>query len=203
MESQATLPCLQKLPSGPYPEPRESLPYLSILCKTHLNIILAPICRSSHWSRSFWLSQQNDTCIHFYPFVLHDLPSYSSWLHDFNYAWWRVHAIKLPIMQPSAISRHFIPLRSKYSPQHPVHKQPQSMFLSQLRENNMILQLYSCTVILPLIGLSGTTYGPDDRGIGVPVPVGSRIFTSPYLPDRLWGLLSLLSTGYRGHFPLG
>jgi hypothetical protein len=32
-----------------------------------------------------------------------------------------------------------------------------------------------------------TGYGLDDRGVGVRVPVGSRIFSSPRLPDRLWG----------------
>jgi hypothetical protein len=32
-------------------------------------------------------------------------------------------------MQFPPISRHIIPLRSKYSPQHPVFKHPQSMFL--------------------------------------------------------------------------
>jgi hypothetical protein len=33
--------------------------------------------------------------------------------------------MKLLIMQSSPASRHFLPLRSKYSPQHPVLKQPQ------------------------------------------------------------------------------
>jgi hypothetical protein len=28
-------------------------------------------------------------------------------------------------------------------------------------------------------------YGLDDQGAGVRVPVGSKIFTSPYRPDRL------------------
>jgi hypothetical protein len=32
-------------------------------------------------------------------------------------------------MQFPRISRHFISLRSKYSPKHPVLKHPQSMFL--------------------------------------------------------------------------
>jgi hypothetical protein len=32
-----------------------------------------------------------------------------------------------------------------------------------------------------------TGYGLDDRGNGVHVPVGSRIFTSPYYPDQFWG----------------
>jgi hypothetical protein len=46
-----------------------------------------------------------------------------------------------------------------------------------------------------------TGYGLDDRGVGVGVSVGSRIFTSPFRPDRLWGPSSLLSKGYRVPFP--
>jgi hypothetical protein len=30
-----------------------------------------------------------------------------------------------------------------------------------------------------------TGYGLDDRGVGVQVPVGSRLFSSPRRPDRL------------------
>jgi hypothetical protein len=44
-------------------------------------------------------------------------------------------------------------------------------------------------------------YGMDDRGVGVRVPVRSRIFTSPRRPDRLSGSPNLLSSGYRGLFP--
>jgi hypothetical protein len=32
-----------------------------------------------------------------------------------------------------------------------------------------------------------TGYGLDDRGVGVRVPVGARIFSSPRRPDRFWG----------------
>jgi hypothetical protein len=40
-----------------------------------------------------------------------------------------------------------------------------------------------------------TGYGLDERGFGVRVPVGSRIFFSPRRPDRLWGPPSLLTNG--------
>jgi hypothetical protein len=40
-------------------------------------------------------------------------------------------------------------------------------------------------------------YGLDDRGVGVPVPVGSKISSSPPRPDRLWGPPGLLSNGCR------
>jgi hypothetical protein len=45
--------------------------------------------------------------------------------------------------------------------------------------------------------------GLDDRGVGVRVPVGSRIFFSSRRPDRLWGPPSLLSNEYREFFPQG
>jgi hypothetical protein len=48
-----------------------------------------------------------------------------------------------------------------------------------------------------------TGYGLDGRGVGVRVPVQSRIFCSPRCPDRLWDLPSLLSNGYRGLYPRG
>jgi hypothetical protein len=46
-----------------------------------------------------------------------------------------------------------------------------------------------------------TGYGLNDRGVGVWVPVGSRIFSSPRRPDRLWGPSTLLSNGYRDLSP--
>jgi hypothetical protein len=48
-----------------------------------------------------------------------------------------------------------------------------------------------------------TGYGLDDKGVGVRVPVGARIFNSPCRPDRLWGPASLLSNGYGGALSLG
>jgi hypothetical protein len=48
-----------------------------------------------------------------------------------------------------------------------------------------------------------TGYRLDERGIGVQVPVGSRIFFSPRRPDRLWGPPNILSSGYGGSFSGG
>jgi hypothetical protein len=43
-----------------------------------------------------------------------------------------------------------------------------------------------------------TGYRLDDRGVGVRVPVGSRMFFSPSHQDRLWRPPNPLSSGYRG-----
>jgi hypothetical protein len=48
-----------------------------------------------------------------------------------------------------------------------------------------------------------TGCGLDDEGVRVLVPVGSRIFSSPRCPGRLWGSPSLLSNGYWGLFAQG
>jgi hypothetical protein len=42
-----------------------------------------------------------------------------------------------------------------------------------------------------------TGYGMDDWEVGVRVPVGSSMFSSPRRPDRLWGPPNLLSDEYR------
>jgi hypothetical protein len=51
-----------------------------------------------------------------------------------------------------------------------------------------------------VVGIA-TGYGLNDRGVGVRVPVGSKIFSSPRRPDRFWGPPNLLSNGYRWLFP--
>jgi hypothetical protein len=52
------------------------------------------------------------------------------------------------------------------------------------------------------VGLA-TGYRLGDRGVGVRVALGVRIFSSPCPPDRFWGPPSLLSNGYLGSFPGG
>jgi hypothetical protein len=43
-----------------------------------------------------------------------------------------------------------------------------------------------------------TGYGLDDQGVGIQVPIGVRIFSSPCRTDRLWGPPNLVSNGYGG-----
>jgi hypothetical protein len=53
-----------------------------------------------------------------------------------------------------------------------------------------------------VVGIA-TGYWLDDGGVGVWVPVWSKIFSSPRCPDRLWGPPNLLFNGYRGLSPRG
>jgi hypothetical protein len=48
-----------------------------------------------------------------------------------------------------------------------------------------------------IVGIA-TGYGLDDRGVGVRVLVGSRIFSSPSRSEHLWGTPNLLYSGYGG-----
>jgi hypothetical protein len=56
--------------------------------------------------------------------------------------------------------------------------------------------LWSCSKICPHNSVLIST-----RGAEVRAPVGSKMFTSPCRPDRLWGSPNLLKNGYRGSFP--
>jgi hypothetical protein len=47
---------------------------------------------------------------------------------------------------------------------------------------------------------TATAYGLDDRGVGVRVPVGSRIFSSPRRPDQLWVHSTTYPMGAVGSF---
>jgi hypothetical protein len=53
-----------------------------------------------------------------------------------------------------------------------------------------------------VVGIA-TGYGLDCQGVGVRVPVESRIFSSSRPPNRLWGPPSLVSNGYWRLFPRG
>jgi hypothetical protein len=71
-----------------------------------------------------------------------------------------------------------------------------SDFLSVLLQTPFLFLISGDSVV----GIA-TGYGLDDRGVGVPVPIGSRMLSSPRRPHRFCGPPSLLSNGYRGLFP--
>jgi hypothetical protein len=68
------------------------------------------------------------------------------------------------------------------------------VFSCCFNRKNYLLLTYS------VVGIA-TGYWLGDRGVGVRVPIGSRIFFSPHRSDRLWSPLNLLSNGYRDSFP--
>jgi hypothetical protein len=83
------------------------------------------------------------------------------------------------------------------------------LLLSSTFKKNVIISNYvinnMCVLYVKVISTVGiaTGYGLDYREVGVRVLVGSRIFTSPCRPDRLWSPPSLLYSGYRVLFPRG
>jgi hypothetical protein len=66
-----------------------------------------------------------------------------------------------------------------------------------------IYQTFGEAILALLESKIATGYGTDNRGVGVRIPVRSRIFSSRRHPDRLWGLPGLLSDEYWGLFPRG
>jgi hypothetical protein len=64
-----------------------------------------------------------------------------------------------------------------------------------------MLILWSRSLFKKLLFAQGagiaTGYELDDREVGVPVPVSSRIFIFECLPDGIWGPPSLLYNGYQ------
>jgi len=89
--------------------------------KTHSNIIVLCTPRSSKRSLPFRFSNQNIICIsHFSHPCYMPRPSHPPRLDNPNNIWWSAQVRKLLIKQSFPISRHFLSLRSEYSPQYPV-----------------------------------------------------------------------------------
>jgi hypothetical protein len=84
-------------------------------------------------------------------------PSHPPLLDRSNYTWRRVQVMKLPIMQFSPTSCHFISLRSKYSPQHHILKHPQSM----IRNRKTFQGANKPWITLQLCKTNVITLGPD------------------------------------------
>jgi len=131
----------------------KSLPLVPILGQMHpvhtfsscipricSNIFFSSKPKSSKWSLPFRFSDQyfvwNSHLFH--AWYIPCLP-HPPWLDHPNNIWWSIHIIKLLIMQSSSASYHFLPLRSKYSPQHPVPRHLQSMFFHE-RQSFMLIK---------------------------------------------------------------
>jgi hypothetical protein len=93
--------------------------------KIHSNIIIESTPGSSEWSLPFRLSNQNIVCIFNLCHARYmSRPSHPPWSDHPNNIWWSVQVMKLLIMQSSPASRHFLRLRSKYSPTAPCCQTP-------------------------------------------------------------------------------
>jgi hypothetical protein len=87
---------------------------------THSNIIFLCMSRSLTQSPSFGIPYQNIVCIsHFSDACYMPRPSHLPLVDHPNNNWRSIQVMKLLIMQSSPTSRHFLPLRSEYSLQHP------------------------------------------------------------------------------------
>jgi hypothetical protein len=105
--------------------------------KSYLNIVFTSTSRSSPCSPSSRFFHQNPICISLLPNSCYmPCPSHPPWLNHSNYIWGGVQFMKLLIMQLSPISCHLISLRTRYFPQHPVLRHPQSMFLHWPRHSS-------------------------------------------------------------------
>jgi hypothetical protein len=103
-------------------------PFPSYCPKIHSNIIFPSTTRSSDWSLHIRFSDRNFVCISQLSHACY-MPRSSRppWFDDASNISWSLQVTKFIIVKHSIASCHFLPLRHKYSPQHPVLKHPQSM----------------------------------------------------------------------------
>jgi hypothetical protein len=105
--------------------------------KTHFNTILPSTLRSSEWPFPSWLPKQNFVFICHLPRARYiPRPSYPSWFDHPNNIIWRIRIVELLIMQFFLHPCHFIPLRSKYSPQHPFLKHTKSWVIYEITKSS-------------------------------------------------------------------
>jgi len=134
MEAEGSLPHSQVPATCPYPEPDRSSPCPpSHFLKIRFNITLPSTPGSFKWSLSPRFLHQNPV----YSLPIHSTyPVHLIRLHFITRTifWWAVQIIKVLIMQFSPLPCYLVPLRPKYSPQHPIFKHPQPTFLPQCEQ---------------------------------------------------------------------
>jgi hypothetical protein len=96
-------------------QPNSARPINFYLPKAHLNVILPPTPRSSQWSLTYGLPNQNPVNTSPLPHACHmSRPPHPPWFNHPNNIRWRIQAMKFIIMQFSPRSV-FIPFRSQKS----------------------------------------------------------------------------------------
>jgi len=68
--------------------------------------------------------------------VLHAPLFWFFWFDYPNNIWWGLQIIKLLVMSSPPLPCYLVPLRPKYSPQHPVLKHPQPTFIPQFERSS-------------------------------------------------------------------
>jgi hypothetical protein len=129
------------------------------------------------------------------PLGYRDRPRYQIVLTEV-FQWILSWVIPVQFAFPQAVSQSYtLILVFLFAPRFSIWFIPSMLSIEVLYE--FIVFLFSRDSVVSI----ATGYGLDDRGFGVRVPLGSRIFSSPRCPDRLCGPPDLLSNGYRRLFP--
>jgi hypothetical protein len=127
--------CSQEPATGPYPEPDESSPHLSVqFPKNHSNIIHPSMPSPFERFLPFSLTKILYAC-HLSHACYMSRTSHLLWFDHPNNIWWSVQVMKLLIMQSSPVFRHFLPLRPKDSAHTP--SSGEDFFFSPPRPNRL------------------------------------------------------------------
>ena len=124
MEPKGSLPHSQVPATCPYPEPAQSITNPHTPRPEDPSYIIFPSTPgSSKWRLSLRFPYQNPVYASSLPHTCYMLHLFHSSRFDHpNDIGWGVHIIMLHILKLSPFSCYLVPLRPKYSPQHPILK---------------------------------------------------------------------------------